>query len=241
VAALRQALLEAVTPQDIQDIALKLRQQALEGDTAAARLLYSYTLGKPAPTVEPDRLDIEEFGIYQEETAGHQQVLAPVQGVSVALACQLLRAILPGLMKDHFREFAHLFAQRYPDDLQRAAEAQADTPLQVAPSPAAAPTVAPAADSRPAAQPATPRQQQKRPSRQEAPRRSEPVAEPALPSVGEILSFLRAGPDAPLQAALHGQQPADAATVTKPEETANRAANTGHSASAVPGRENGPS
>src|SRR5437763_233291 len=51
VAALRQALLRVVTAQDIEDIALKLRQSALEGDTAAARLLWSYTLGKPAPTV----------------------------------------------------------------------------------------------------------------------------------------------------------------------------------------------
>src|SRR5436309_2435241 len=61
VAALRQALLEEVTREDLLAIARKLKQMALEGDKGAARLLYSYTLGRPAPTVEPDRLDIEEF------------------------------------------------------------------------------------------------------------------------------------------------------------------------------------
>src|SRR5262245_52754947 len=192
VAALRQALLRAVTPQDMEDIARKLRQMALEGDKGAARLLYSYTVGKPAPTVEPDRLDIDEFRIYQEEAASQQQLLAPINSVPVALACQLLRAILPGLIKDQFREFARLFALRFPDDMQRAAEAAGidplpDTPAQVAPSSSPAPAVAPApdtvpvvppaADAPPAAPPA-PRQQQKRPSRREAPRPSQPAAEP---------------------------------------------------------------
>src|SRR5262249_37787334 len=150
-------------------------------------------------------------------------ILAPVQGVSVALACQLLRAILPGLMKDHFREFAHLFAQRYPDDVQRAAAAAqpptpgADAPgspvsSQVAPAPDATPVPPPAADRPPAAQRAAPRQQQKRAARKEAPRPSQPAAEPALPSVADILSSLRAGPDAALQAALGGERSAGAAT-----------------------------
>src|SRR5262249_34845684 len=93
--------------------------------------------------------------------------------------------------------------------------------------------VPPAADTRPAAQPAAPRQQEKRPTRKEAPRPSQPAAEPALPSVAEILSFLRAGPDAALQAALQGEQPGGTATVSKPGETAERAANPGHSACAA--------
>src|SRR5262245_3486776 len=238
VAALRQALLRAVTAQDMQDIALKLRQMALEGDKGAARLLLSYTLGKPAPAVEPDRLDIDEFQIYQEEVTSQQQLLAPSNSVPVALACELLRAILPGLIRDQFREFARLFALRFPQDMQRAAEAAGidplpDTPPQVAPSPVDTPAVAPAADARPAEAPPAPRQQQKRASRREAPRPSQPAAERALPSVDEILSRLRAGPDAALQAVLGGEQPGEAATVSKPGETGSRAANPGPSASAA--------
>src|ERR1700722_8743788 len=48
-AALRQALTSAVTPQDIADIAAKLLEKAKQGDVPAAKLVFSYALGKPTP------------------------------------------------------------------------------------------------------------------------------------------------------------------------------------------------
>src|SRR5689334_10197691 len=53
VAALRTALLEVVTEDDIQEAAKRLIEKARQGDLAAIRLLYAYTLGKPAATVDP--------------------------------------------------------------------------------------------------------------------------------------------------------------------------------------------
>src|SRR5947209_135258 len=58
VAALRSALLGSVTPEDIQGVAQELLRQAKEGNLAAAKLLLSYALGKPAPAVDPDTLDL---------------------------------------------------------------------------------------------------------------------------------------------------------------------------------------
>src|SRR5262245_19879681 len=55
-AALRQALLNKVTAQEIEAIADKLMQLAKEGTVAAAKLLFLHTIGKPAPAVEPDHL-----------------------------------------------------------------------------------------------------------------------------------------------------------------------------------------
>jgi hypothetical protein len=49
VAALRCALLAALTPQDLEAVAQGLLRQAREGNVAAARLLLSYRLGRPAP------------------------------------------------------------------------------------------------------------------------------------------------------------------------------------------------
>jgi hypothetical protein len=61
VAALRRVLLEAVSANDLRDIVNALVAQARCGHVAAAKIVLEYTLGKPAKTVEPDHLDIEEW------------------------------------------------------------------------------------------------------------------------------------------------------------------------------------
>jgi hypothetical protein len=51
-AALRQALLNAVTPEDISAITAALLDKARQGDVAAAKLVFAYKLGKPAAAVD---------------------------------------------------------------------------------------------------------------------------------------------------------------------------------------------
>ena len=63
-AAFRAALMEAVTEQDIKDIAAKLRDDAKAGDKAAVKLLFQYVIGKPQPAVDPDALDLQEMRGY---------------------------------------------------------------------------------------------------------------------------------------------------------------------------------
>jgi hypothetical protein len=60
-AELRKALLNAVTPQNIAEIAAKLLEKAKAGDAAAARVLFSYTLGQPAAPVDPDTINKQEL------------------------------------------------------------------------------------------------------------------------------------------------------------------------------------
>lgn len=61
VAALRTALLEAVTPEALGELARALVKQAKAGDVAAAKLVLSYLVGAPsASTVDPDRLEQHE-------------------------------------------------------------------------------------------------------------------------------------------------------------------------------------
>src|SRR5579872_5619811 len=65
VAGLRSALLGRVTPADVEAVADELIRQAKEGNLAAAKLLLSYALGKPAQAVDPDTLDLQEWENYR--------------------------------------------------------------------------------------------------------------------------------------------------------------------------------
>jgi hypothetical protein len=75
-AALRQALLEAVTADDLQRLARQLLEQALAGDVAAARTLLLYVVGKPTAAVNPDEADLDEFRLVRERPSISEVVLA---------------------------------------------------------------------------------------------------------------------------------------------------------------------
>ena len=77
VAALRKALLAAVTPDDIAAILQALLDQAKKGNVQAAKLVLSYTVGKPERVADPDRIDAHEWAL-QKETAGMMQELSQV-------------------------------------------------------------------------------------------------------------------------------------------------------------------
>ena len=77
VAALRQALLDAVSPEDLAAIAQALAEKAKRGDVAAAKVLLGYLVGKPTPPPDPDRLDMEEVGRLRER-AGLLRDMTPL-------------------------------------------------------------------------------------------------------------------------------------------------------------------
>ena len=70
VGRLRAALLEAVTPEDIQSVVRRLVEEAREGDVAAARLVLERVLG------HPQAMDL------MERIEGLESVLARVEGVT---------------------------------------------------------------------------------------------------------------------------------------------------------------
>ncbi len=95
VAELRTVFLEAVTREDLQSIVAKVVEKAKEGDLAAAKLLLQYTIGKPAETVDPDTLDVQELELYQRAPAPgalHELLAARLP---TELACNLMRLTLP--------------------------------------------------------------------------------------------------------------------------------------------------
>lgn len=66
VGRLRSLLLDRVSDEDLEQIAHALVAKAKGGDVAAARLLFSYLLGRPGEAVDPDRLDADEWRLHQE-------------------------------------------------------------------------------------------------------------------------------------------------------------------------------
>jgi type II secretory pathway pseudopilin PulG len=97
VAALRSALLARVTPQDGGDVAEALLRQAKGGSLAAAKLLLSYTLGKPGPAVDPDALDLHEWELYRRAPDPSPELLAATERVPLPAALTYLRAALPAV------------------------------------------------------------------------------------------------------------------------------------------------
>jgi hypothetical protein len=93
-AALRQALVDAVSEDDIRDIAIVLLLLARRGDLAAAKLLFSYVIGKPQPAVDPDTLDQHEWQTWLTR-------LLPIGDLGALIGkwpVETLCGLLPGLL-----------------------------------------------------------------------------------------------------------------------------------------------
>jgi hypothetical protein len=101
VAELRKVLLGTVTDDELRIVAGQLMVKAKFGDLAAIKLLFQYVLGKPAATVDPDALDVQEVELFRR---------APVHGevndvltarMPAELAAGLLRQVVPYVGQEH--------------------------------------------------------------------------------------------------------------------------------------------
>jgi hypothetical protein len=61
MARLRNLLFDCVSDEDIKEIARQLVKAARQGDTAAAKLLFVYLMGRPTAAPDPDFLDKQEY------------------------------------------------------------------------------------------------------------------------------------------------------------------------------------
>jgi hypothetical protein len=121
VAAMRQELLKAVTSEDLSGIVRAMIEKAKEGDVAAAKFVLQYTLGKPAQTVDPDRLDEMEWEQWQREVVHISGAHAVFKSCAAETACVLARALVPVLQETMFKGIA---ATVQESDRQRGASAK---------------------------------------------------------------------------------------------------------------------
>jgi hypothetical protein len=125
VAALRSALVAAVTPEDIGAVAQELLRQAKEGNLAAAKLLLSYTLGKPAATVDPDTLDLHEWGLWSGQPDPAPEMMAAPGRLGLPVGLTYLRAAMPSVWDDQCRMISdEIHAREAAEQRQAAAREQ---------------------------------------------------------------------------------------------------------------------
>jgi hypothetical protein len=123
---MRKVLLECVSEDDLREIIAEVIEQAKEGDLGAAKLVLSYVVGKPVATVDPDRVDVEEFHLLQEETCSGAQFSNVLNGVPAGLACEVLEAVVPVQSLAQRQQFVEeLLAEDEEEDLDEDEEEDA--------------------------------------------------------------------------------------------------------------------
>jgi hypothetical protein len=97
---MRRAFLDAITPADVQGVAVKLLELARRGDVAAAALFLSYALGKPAKVVNPDTLDLGEWQLAAAAPTAVEVATAVTGTVAPGQAAAVLGCVLDVLASE---------------------------------------------------------------------------------------------------------------------------------------------
>lgn len=160
IAALRQAMLNIVKPEDLQAIIARLVLEAQQGDLAAARLVLHYTVGKPAESVDPDTLDLHEWSLFQQLPVSNEALQSLLGPLQVPLACLQVRTVLPLVQDSVAQQLAQHLQPPPPPPTSTQAPPQpvASVPLDRSPA-VAAQSAKPAPHPEPAPQTPLPKRQ----------------------------------------------------------------------------------
>jgi hypothetical protein len=104
---MRKVFSEAVSEEDLIEVAKSMTLKAKQGDVAAARLVLAYVVGKPDSVVEPDTLDLAEFKQYEEELKHYQSLPAVAATPDLEMACTIARAARPGISEAASKDLSH--------------------------------------------------------------------------------------------------------------------------------------
>jgi hypothetical protein len=89
-AALRGILAEVVDPERMRRIVTALADLAEKGDLDVARFLFEYLLGKPGAAPDPDRLDLEEYKLFEAHPTIFEATRTLVDNVDAKQAVEML-------------------------------------------------------------------------------------------------------------------------------------------------------
>jgi hypothetical protein len=88
----RQRFLSAVSNEDIDAVAARLKAEALGGNIDAMRLLLLYSVGRPLPAADPDRADLDELQLRLAWPAVVEVLFAALDGMEPQAALEFIRA-----------------------------------------------------------------------------------------------------------------------------------------------------
>ena len=125
VAELRQTLLDTVSTDKLRKLVDALIQRAIQGDTAAAKVVLQYALGKPANTVDPDRTDVDEYRLRKEASIPGSEWLSVIDGMPVDVVHDIADAFIPPVAQLKKKLFAESLKPREDTPAGRRAERKA--------------------------------------------------------------------------------------------------------------------
>ncbi len=105
VALLRSILLRASSEQRMRDLVEMLWTMALDGNLAAVKLILQYTLGKPAPATDPDRVEIDDWNLKKESAVLPAEMLATPLQVMSERANRLCEIMWPPMEVETLKPF----------------------------------------------------------------------------------------------------------------------------------------
>jgi len=91
VAKLRQVAHRVVTEEELEQVFRALLEQAKQGHVPAAKLVLSYTIGKPAQTENPDTVDHQELEVAHAGKQAAIKGLSNAQSMPPAVAANIVR------------------------------------------------------------------------------------------------------------------------------------------------------
>jgi hypothetical protein len=104
---MRKVFSDAVSEEDLIEVAKAMTQKAKQGDVAAARLVLSYVVGQPEPVVEPDTLNLEELKLYEEETKHFKALPAVAAAPDLEMVCTIARSTRPSIAEAASKDLSH--------------------------------------------------------------------------------------------------------------------------------------
>jgi hypothetical protein len=131
-AKLRQALMDVVTDEDIKDIMAMLLFKAKSGDLAAAKLLLSYTVGKPGAVVDPDGLDRAEAQRWEDDMVSKQAVERIQNEVPAEVVALMARYSVPCRAEEQRQHVAGVLRAQQAEMKEAAAKALAERAARAA-------------------------------------------------------------------------------------------------------------
>ncbi len=125
VAALRAALIQDVTAEQMRALCARLMAMACGGDLAAAKLLLGYVVGRPAPPVDPDALDQHEWQLCRTSAVPSEELTDAMAGVPIPFARYVVQSALPGIaqgmadgLTENLAELAQIEAEEAAEDAE---------------------------------------------------------------------------------------------------------------------------
>ena len=115
VSLLRKALIACVTAEQIQAIAQAMVAKAIEGNVQAAKLVYSYILGKPTDAPNPDRMDMDEWEGYRETAEMQPEAGKLASAGDSEYHLQQVRLLRPLVTDFKRREMDQVLKETAPD------------------------------------------------------------------------------------------------------------------------------